>query len=588
MRSQSSNLFSGIQMTHSDEITLAPGREVGAFLIEGFLGRGNMGVVYKALQVNLRREVALKILPPSIARDDDFLRAFFREAQAAAAFTHQNIVQAFDVGKTDDGLFYFAMELVDGGDIAVKIKQETRIDPVESLKLLVGVADGLDYGSQARRLTHGDLKPANILLTRNGKAKLADLGLARMGGEIDGESDGVMLTPLYAAPEMIQNKWEVGDPRADIYSFGATLYHMIAGHPPFEADDYQKVMTMQVHSPHPPLLSLVPGCPAPISRFVDHLLEKKADNRPQTWKEVKTRMDELIADPSEAKKRKAGGVQLKGPAHYTTPHHSHEPIQAKKGLPIVPVLALLGLVTLALIAWKVLAKPSPTAIAPASSTQTPQKSPDTGAGLKPQSNVKQPAKSPNVPVASYPSPEPYMKALAPLAKNPRKWNALAPAFYEQINQWMENNPGPAKPKYELLQATLMRAFTDMGYLFGNHREEIGSALAPQGWKGVLPIMGATGQPGALGQLGEPGQLVYVKQEPYGKAIKVQTLLPSDFHRLAELAINGKWLDQDRPGATVALMINAPDLAERLVPFIHPASRAAFLSLKDDLIKARGL
>ena len=585
MRSQSSNLFYGIQMTHSDDITLAPGREVGGFLIEGPLGHGNMGVVYKAMQVNLRREVALKILPPAIARDDDFLRAFFREAQAAAAFTHQNIVQAFDVGKTDDGLFFFAMELVDGGDIAVKIKQEKRIDPVESLKLLVGVADGLDYGSQARRLTHGDLKPANILLTRNGKAKLADLGLARMGGEIDGESDGVMLTPLYASPEMIHNKWEVGDPRADIYSFGATLYHMIAGHPPFEADDYQQVMTMQVHSAHRHLVDLVPDCPLPISRFVDHLLEKKADNRPQNWKEVKTRMDELIADPTEARKRKSGGIQLKGPAHYnhhTHHHHPPESAPAKKGFPLIPVLAVAGLITASLVAWKVLSKPSPAVTPPpnASTTvQTPQKPVvNHGAGLKPagnvkpQVNVKPPPANPPVAV-SFPSPEPYLKALAPLAKNPESWSRIALPFYEQIKDWVENSKGPVNPKYELLQSTLMLAFTDMGALFQSHMGEIGSAFAPPEWKEVKP------------SFTKGGRLIFRDYQPYGKVRNIQDL---DFRRLAEMAINGKWLDPDRPGATVALMIYAPDLAERLAPFIRAESRAAFLSLKDDIIKSRGL
>ncbi|MEN9359153.1 MAG: hypothetical protein RL095_688 [Verrucomicrobiota bacterium] len=568
-------------MTNSDDITLPPGREVGAFQIEGPLGRGNMGVVYKALQVNLRREVALKILPPAIARDDDFLRAFFREAQAAAAFTHQNIVQAFDVGKSDDGLFYFAMELVDGGDIAAKIKQEQRIDAVESLKLLVGVADGLDYGSQARRLTHGDLKPANILLTRNGKAKLADLGLARMGGEIDGESDGIMLTPLYASPEMIQNKWEVGDPRADIYSFGATLYHMIAGHPPFEADDYQQVMTMQQHSPHRHLVDIVPGCPAPISRFVDHLLEKKPEDRPQTWKEVKSRMDELIADPTEARKRKPAGIQIKGGVHYTQPHHSLEHEKAKKTSILIPALILAGLAVSVLIAWKVLAKPASPSdpVVSGPETHAPSKTPQP-ANLKAPVNppVKAPVKAPVNPAttAALPSPEAYLQALAPLAKDPESWTRLAPAFYEHLQQAMEKNPGPEKAKYELLLATLNLGFTDMNSSFRSHLPEIGKALAPAEWKDAEP------------RINESGRLVLKKTEPFGKVKFEQRLSSSDFRRLAELAIQGKWLDQDRPGAIVALMIHSPDLADRLAPFLRPASRPAFLSLKDDTLKARGL
>ena len=103
---------------------LPAGRELGGFRIIEAIGNGNMGLIYKAVQINLNRPVALKVLFKSIADDEEFVRSFFREAQAAAAFTHQNIVQAFDVGETDDGIYYFAMELIEGGDIAQKMEAE--------------------------------------------------------------------------------------------------------------------------------------------------------------------------------------------------------------------------------------------------------------------------------------------------------------------------------------------------------------------------------------------------------------------------------------------------------------------------------
>ncbi len=112
-------------------------------------------------------------------------------------------MQAYDVGQSEDELYYFAMELVDGGDVLELIKTNDSIIYKDALPLMTGIAEGLHYGNSTRQLTHGDLKPANILITRQGEAKLADLGLARMGGEIQGESDGIMLTPMYAAPEMI-------------------------------------------------------------------------------------------------------------------------------------------------------------------------------------------------------------------------------------------------------------------------------------------------------------------------------------------------------------------------------------------------
>ncbi|MDD7984247.1 protein kinase [Lentisphaera marina] len=257
------------------------------------MASGNMGTVYSATQVNLNRKVAIKVLFESTVQDQDFLRGFFREAQAAAAFTHQNIVQAYDVGQSEDELYYFAMELVDGGDVLELIKSNDSIIYKDALPLMTGIAEGLHYGNSTRQLTHGDLKPANILITRQGEAKLADLGLARMGGEIQGESDGIMLTPMYAAPEMILDQWENGDPRADIYSFGATLYHMLAGHPPFEDPSFKEILRMQIEEDHIPLKKAKAKIPQGVSDFVDHLLEKDLHKRPQTWAEVLESLQQL-------------------------------------------------------------------------------------------------------------------------------------------------------------------------------------------------------------------------------------------------------------------------------------------------------
>jgi len=272
---------------------LAPGTLINGFCILEKIASGNMGTVYSATQVNLNRKVAIKVLFEHTVQDQDFLRGFFREAQAAAAFTHQNIVQAYDVGHTEDNLYYFAMELVDGGDVLELIKENDSIIYKDALPLLTGIAEGLHYGNSTRQLTHGDLKPANILITRQGEAKLADLGLARMGGEIQGESDGIMLTPMYAAPEMILGEWESGDPRADIYSFGATLYHMLAGHPPFEDKSFNEILRMQVEEEHIPLKKAKAKIPQGVSDFVDHLLEKDLNKRAQNWAEVIEALQQL-------------------------------------------------------------------------------------------------------------------------------------------------------------------------------------------------------------------------------------------------------------------------------------------------------
>ena len=283
---------------------LVEGQIISGFKIDKAIGHGNMGIIYRAIQINLNRPVALKILFKSIAEDKDFVRCFFREAQAAAAFTHQNIVQAFDVGQTDDGIYFFAMELIQGGDISQQLDRRGTYPPLEALKYIVNIVDGLDYGSSLRKLTHGDIKPANIMITKTGTPKLADLGLARMGGEIQGESDGIMLTPLYAAPEMINGTWEVGDPRADMYSVGATLYHMISGKPPFNDKDYKEVIRMQLNDKHIPLTEIKNPAPAGISKLVDKLLEKNPDDRFKDWSTAKSAIERAIKLPKGSSKKK--------------------------------------------------------------------------------------------------------------------------------------------------------------------------------------------------------------------------------------------------------------------------------------------
>ena len=328
---------------------LPEGREVGGFRIEKAIGHGNMGIIYRAIQINLNRPVALKVLFKSVAEDQDFVRSFFREAQAAAAFTHQNIVQAFDVGQTEEGIYYFAMELIEGGDISLQLKAHGVYEPVEAIEKMLGVADGLDYGSTLRKLTHGDIKPANIMITKANTFKLADLGLARMGGEIAGESDGIMLTPLYAAPEMINGTWVVGDPRADMYSVGATLYQMLHGQPPFYDDDYHQVIQMQLTHQHEPLKKIIDKFPTNISKLVDKFLEKKPEDRFETWSEAKHAMELALKDPhgTHTKKKKKvihyhkdeEGSENSGD-HEARSSHRHSK-KKKSGTPVIAAIIVL-------------------------------------------------------------------------------------------------------------------------------------------------------------------------------------------------------------------------------------------------------
>ncbi|MEN9362204.1 MAG: hypothetical protein RL095_3739 [Verrucomicrobiota bacterium] len=275
---------------------LHPGTVVAGYQIRRFIAAGNNGDVYEAVQLSLARPVALKILRPQIAEDPEFVRGFIREAQAAAAIQHPSIVQAYDVGRSAEGHLYFAMELVDGVDAGVLLKKRGRLPPGEAMMLIRAVAAGLAHGHRSRGLTHGDLKPSNLLIRSDGQVKLADLGLARMHGEgHGGDSDGICLTPHFAAPEVISGTWKPGDPRADMYSLGATLHCLISGEPPFDDGDYRQILTHHQFSPPPRLASLVPACSVAVSDFCQALLAKKPEQRFQNWEDLLGAADAVIS-----------------------------------------------------------------------------------------------------------------------------------------------------------------------------------------------------------------------------------------------------------------------------------------------------
>ncbi|MEK7269686.1 MAG: protein kinase [Planctomycetota bacterium] len=220
-------------------------------LIAGFdviarIGQGAMGVVYKARQRALDKIVALKILAPHLARDVKYIERFLREARAAGQLNHANVVRGIDVGESN-GFHYFAMEFVEGETLYDRIKREGRLPERTAIAIAHQIARGLDHASR-RGIVHRDVKPGNVLLTAEGVAKLADLGLARqLGFETDAD-DGALGTPNYIAPEQARGEPDV-DSRADVYSLGATLYHLLTGKPPFTGPTAAVIMTKHLTDP---------------------------------------------------------------------------------------------------------------------------------------------------------------------------------------------------------------------------------------------------------------------------------------------------------------------------------------------------
>ncbi|OGV64466.1 MAG: hypothetical protein A3K19_21290 [Lentisphaerae bacterium RIFOXYB12_FULL_65_16] len=288
-------------MGSQGEAGLTPGSLVAGYRIERELGRGNMAVVYLATQMNLMRPVALKVLAPALASDEEYVCRFFNEARAAAALSHPNIIQVHDAGVSEDDIYFLSMEYVEGESLEQCLARERVMEVTRALSVGLDVAQALQYGWQARALTHGDIKPENIMISSAGMTKLADFGLAKVAGhEFAGK--GAMLTPLYGAPEVIRGTHVAGDCRADIYSFGATLYHMLCGQPPFPGNDPETVMARQLSEPAQPVRERNPAVPAAVSDYVGCLLQKSPDARPGSWAEVAGRLKGFLSGGTSKKK----------------------------------------------------------------------------------------------------------------------------------------------------------------------------------------------------------------------------------------------------------------------------------------------
>jgi len=262
------------------------GQTVGDFRIVRRLGQGGMGQVFLAEQLSLKRKVALKFLRADLVANPSALSRFRAEAEAVAKINHANIVQVFTLGE-HSGQQFMALEYVEGMNLRDYLARKGPMDLPRALLVMRQVAAALQRASEAG-VVHRDIKPENILLTRAGEVKVADFGLSRLFGQQDQlhltQSGTTMGTPLYMSPEQVQGK--AVDPRSDIYSFGVTCYHMLAGRPPFTGANAFDVALKHVNEPPPPLAEARPDLPADLVALVHRMLSKDPDARPQTGRAV--------------------------------------------------------------------------------------------------------------------------------------------------------------------------------------------------------------------------------------------------------------------------------------------------------------
>ncbi len=226
------------------------GDQVAGYRLDAFLGRGGMGVVYRAEQQYPHRSVAIKLITPELSSDPGFRERFMRETEASAALDHPNIIPIYEAGIADE-LLYIVMRYVDGPDLRAVLLRDGRLTPEQTLNVTDQVGRALDAAARSRGLMHRDVKPANILLANNddgasGHVYLCDFGLAKQVGSSSGltGTGAVIGTIDYMAPEQIRE--DVVDERADVYSLGCVVYHLLTGHVPFQGSG-AKVMWSHLH-----------------------------------------------------------------------------------------------------------------------------------------------------------------------------------------------------------------------------------------------------------------------------------------------------------------------------------------------------
>jgi predicted Ser/Thr protein kinase/outer membrane biosynthesis protein TonB len=300
------------------------GKELGRCLIQRKLGQGGMGAVYLAQHPGLNRAVAIKVLPGDLAGTPEFRERFIREARLAARLEHPNVVQVHDVGH-EQGYHYIAMQYVEGKSLDAWLKERKKLTAGEALSMTKRIAAALSAASKLG-IVHRDIKPHNILISKDGVVKVADFGLAKDedANRSISEPGVVMGTPYYMSPE--QAKGENVDHRSDLYSLGATLYHMLTGKRLFDGGGSPVSIVMkQAGDEQPvPARQLEPSIPEPVDAFLSKLLQKNPANRFQSADEVIRALD-----------------GLKHPAATIAPAAAVMPPQRKAAIIALPIAGIL-------------------------------------------------------------------------------------------------------------------------------------------------------------------------------------------------------------------------------------------------------
>lgn len=286
---------------------------LGQFRLTEFIGRGGMGAVFKAEDLKLQREVAVKVLLPELASNKEACERFLREARAIAAINHINIVTVHAVGE-DAALPYFVMEYVHGHSLQEHLDRRGRLKDSETIRIARHVTKGL-AAAHARGIIHRDIKPANILIQKDSKrAKLTDFGLARSSGDGSLTSAGFLVgTPAYLPPEALEEKQT--DERSDLFSLGVTFYRSVTGRLPFEGPTPFATMQQVAKAEFTPLRDIVPEINYEIHDIINTLLQRDPNQRIQSAEELLSRLKAAKSDSADPSDQSLPVIVTAGPSN---------------------------------------------------------------------------------------------------------------------------------------------------------------------------------------------------------------------------------------------------------------------------------
>ena len=273
--------------------------QIIGYKIIALIGQGAMGAVYKAVQLSMEREVALKVLSPHLVGNEKFVMRFFKEARAVARLNHPNIIQGIDVGESN-GIHYFVMEYVQGKDLEDIIKQQGPMEEKKLTELILQVARALEHACK-NNMVHRDVKPRNIMIANKDNAvKLCDLGLAKLvvEGDTSQQQKVRMGTPAYISPEQARGDTDI-DIRSDIYSLGVTFYFCITGEIPFKGETALVVMSKHINEQPIPPKQKNPHISNMVNTIILKMMSKKREGRYQSPIELIADLEKMLRNNSE-------------------------------------------------------------------------------------------------------------------------------------------------------------------------------------------------------------------------------------------------------------------------------------------------